>query len=56
MIKTNLNMISLIELKPGAYFKAGLYLSIGWGIGQIWIEALQKLTDLLFIFLGLAVG
>ncbi|WDE69831.1 hypothetical protein VPHZ6_orf00048 [Vibrio phage VPHZ6] len=56
MIKTNLNMISLIELKPGAYFKAGLYLSLGWGIGQIWVEVMQSLTELLFMFLGLAVG
>lgn len=56
MIKTNLNMVSLIELKPRAYFKTGLYLSLGWGIGQIWVEVMQSLTELLFMFLGLAVG
>lgn len=56
MIKSNLNMVSLIESKSGHYYKIGLYLSLGWGIGQLLLESLARLVDLLFLVIFGAAG
>lgn len=49
MIKANLNMASLIELKAGHYYKMGFHISFGWGVAQLLLEALTKLGDLFWL-------
>lgn len=56
MIKPHLNMVSLIESKSGHYYKIGLYLSLGWGIGQLLLESMARLVDLLFLVIFGAAG
>lgn len=56
MIKTNLNMVSLIESKSGHYYKIGLYLSLGWGSGQLLLEPTARLLDLIYLVVFRAVG
>jgi len=56
MIKANLNMVSLIELKAGHYYKMGFHISFGWGVAQLLIEAITRLADLFWFFVFGAVG
>ncbi|EII3108165.1 hypothetical protein CWL40_004476 [Vibrio parahaemolyticus] len=49
-------MVSLIESKSGYFYKMGLYLSLGWGVAQLLIEAITRLADLFWFFVFGAVG